>query len=108
MHTQKKTEHTPNWQLLASNIAERIKRDDPLALAELNQLCTWADKYTPAALGYDPTQQKETRAAAPDLLALAKHIETMSDDAYLIDHPEWIEIVNEARAAIARATGEEK
>jgi hypothetical protein len=34
------------------------------------------------------------------LLALAKHVLAMADDAYLVGHPEWIEIVREARALI--------
>jgi hypothetical protein len=31
-------------------------------------------------------------------LSLAEHILAMADDAYLIGHPEWLEIVKEARA----------
>ena len=46
-------------------------------------------------------------AAAPEAYALAKHIETMADDAYLIGHPEWIEIADEALAFIAKAEGGE-
>lgn len=41
-------------------------------------------------------------AAAPDLLHLAEHVLAMADDAYLTGHPEWIEIVEEARAIKAR------
>ena len=118
MHTQTKTEHTPNWQSLASNIAGRIKQDDPLALAELNQLCAWAAKFTPAVLGYDPTQQKETRAAAPDLLgALLAAIPLLEREEEHAKKAGWVhdtvfskESTPLARAkyAIARATGEEK
>lgn len=43
-------------------------------------------------------------AAADDLRALAQHIITMHDDAYLAGHPEWLAIVEEARATIAKAT----
>ena len=44
-------------------------------------------------------------AAAPDLLALAQHLLAMETDAHLSEHPEWEVIVDEARAAIARAEG---
>lgn len=39
-------------------------------------------------------------SAVPELLKLAQHILAMSDDAYFMDHPEWTEIVNEAKQAI--------
>lgn len=39
-------------------------------------------------------------AAAPELLALAKHIESMADDAYLTGHPEFVEIAREAKEAL--------
>lgn len=38
----------------------------------------------------------------PDFHALATHIISMADDANLKEHPEWHEIVKEARAAIAK------
>lgn len=44
-------------------------------------------------------------AAGTDLLKVAHHIMVMADDAYLLGHPEWIEMVNEARAAIAKTQG---
>lgn len=50
---------------------------------------------------------KNLEAAGPDLLALALHIESMAGDVYLEGHPEWQEIVIEARIAIAFATGKE-
>ena len=34
------------------------------------------------------------------LCALASHIVAMADDAYLVGHPEWIEITSEARIAL--------
>lgn len=34
------------------------------------------------------------------LFSLAEHVLAMADDAYLIGHPEWVEIVEEARKAI--------
>ncbi len=34
------------------------------------------------------------------LFSLAEHVLAMADDAYLVGHPEWIEIVEEARKAI--------
>ena len=36
-------------------------------------------------------------ASAPDLLALARHILAMADDAYLTGHPEWQASVEEAQ-----------
>lgn len=38
-----------------------------------------------------------------ELLAVAKHVRTMADDAYLVGQPEWISIVEEAEAAIDKA-----
>jgi hypothetical protein len=34
---------------------------------------------------------------------LAEHVLAMADDAYLMGHPEWAEIVDEARALHANA-----
>ncbi len=34
------------------------------------------------------------------LNSLAEHVLAMADDAYLVGHPEWVEIVEEARKAI--------
>jgi len=45
-------------------------------------------------------------ASAPDLLALAEHIDAMATDAYLSGHPEWAELTHQARAAIAKAKGD--
>lgn len=45
-------------------------------------------------------------STAPNGYALAEHIVTMADDTYLEGHPEWLEIVNEACALIAKATGQ--
>ena len=42
-------------------------------------------------------------AACPDMFAVLKHVLAMHDDAYLVGHPEWREIVTEARAAISKA-----
>ena len=39
-------------------------------------------------------------AAAPAGYALALHINAMADDAHLLEHPEWAELVAEARALI--------
>jgi len=36
---------------------------------------------------------------------LVDHILTMADDAYLIGHPEWMEIVQEARQVNANLQG---
>jgi len=36
---------------------------------------------------------------------LAEHIDAMANDAYLTGHPEWREIVDEARALIAKVEG---
>ena len=36
------------------------------------------------------------------LINLAEHIINMADDAYLIGHPEWIEIVKEAEEALQK------
>lgn len=44
-------------------------------------------------------------ATAPDGHKLAEHIAAMADDAYLVGHPEWEAIVDEARALIARVEG---
>lgn len=41
-------------------------------------------------------------AGAPDGYALAEHIIAMADDSYLEGHPEWLEIVKEARAVTDR------
>ena len=38
---------------------------------------------------------------APALLALAEHVLAMDGDAYLNGHPEWAEIIREAKDAIA-------
>lgn len=63
---------------------------------------------TIGTIGYviDDLQGQEANArliaAAPDLLHLAEHVLAMADDAYLTGHPEWIEIVEEARAIKAR------
>lgn len=46
-------------------------------------------------------------ATAPQGLALAEHIMAMKDDAHFSDHPEWNEIVKEAEAFFAKATGKE-
>ena len=45
-------------------------------------------------------------AASLELLALASHVVAMADDVYLVGHPEWQAIVDEARAAIAKAETE--
>lgn len=55
------------------------------------------------AVAYDP-QHGALLAAAPELLALARHITAMADDSYLVGHPEWLEMVTEARAATEKAT----
>jgi len=39
--------------------------------------------------------------------ALAQHILSMADDDYLAGHPEWEEIVREARELISKAEGRE-
>ena len=44
-------------------------------------------------------------AAAPDGHKLAEHIDAMANDAYLVGHPEWAEIVDEARELIAKVEG---
>ena len=44
-------------------------------------------------------------STAPDGHNLAEHITAMADDAYLVGHPEWQEIVDEARALIAKVEG---
>ncbi len=44
-------------------------------------------------------------ATAPDGHKLAEHVDAMANDAYLVGHPEWEEIVNEARALIAKVEG---
>lgn len=41
--------------------------------------------------------------AAPELLALAKHILALETDPYLQGHPEWEAFLNEAKAAETRA-----
>jgi len=51
----------------------------------------------------DAESNANLMAAAPDLLKIAQHIIAMHDDSYLSGHPEWVEIVNEAKAAIAKA-----
>lgn len=44
-------------------------------------------------------------AAAPELLALAKHILALETDPYLQGHPEWEAYLNEAQAAVWKAEG---
>lgn len=51
----------------------------------------------------DAEANAKLMATAPDLLKLAQHVIAMHDDAYLSGHPEWVEIVNEAKSAIAKA-----
>lgn len=41
--------------------------------------------------------------AAPELLALAKHILALETDPYLQGHPEWEAFLNEAKAAETKA-----
>ena len=66
------------------------------------------DKFGKELKGYK-AQQKHVFAnaaliaAAPDLLAVLEHVLAMHDDAYLCGHPEWHEIVTEARAAVSKA-----
>lgn len=45
------------------------------------------DEYSPDAIAF-----------LPSLVKLANHILAMADDAYLTGHPEWAEIVSEAKA----------
>ena len=45
-------------------------------------------------------------AAAPDAHALALHILAFVDDAYFTGHPEWEEIVKEARAVNNKVNGQ--
>jgi hypothetical protein len=42
-------------------------------------------------------------AAVPDMIEALQHIMAMHDDAYLIGHPEWHEIVKESGAALEKA-----
>lgn len=62
---------------------------------------------TPERATEEATMRVNARliAAAPDLVALAKHIDAMATDAYLIGHPEWVEITEEAQQALNRVKG---
>jgi len=45
----------------------------------------------------------QLEATNAQLVEALKHILVMKDDAYLVGHPEWNAIVDEAQAAIALA-----
>ena len=104
---------------IAINIADIVKAETRLASRSPNNECVpGPDSPMFASLtndagnilafiphGYDAKEQVSVLAAAPELLALAEHISVMADDAYLTGHPEWEEIVKEARAALAKAEG---
>ena len=64
----------------------------------------WTVCKVNTCMGSESEANAKLIAAAPELLALAEHIEAMHDDDYLTGHPEWLAIVEEARAAIAKAT----
>ncbi len=96
------SEHTPrpwdvretvqDWEIIADHLAGSL--------------------YRIALVGYG-VRESEGRAnarlvaAAPELLDLAEHVNAMADDAYLSGHPEWQEIVREARALLDRIEGGE-
>lgn len=44
--------------------------------------------------------KKQADGLNKKLTALCSHILAMADDSYLCGHPEWIEIVNEAKKAM--------
>ncbi len=54
---------------------------------------------------FDKREDAMLDAVAPDGHKLAEHIGAMANDAYLAGHPEWQEIVDEARALIAKVEG---
>lgn len=73
----------------------------------------WAPNAGCIAERWYPTENNDTPieanarliAAAPELLALAKHILAMETDPYFQGHPEWEAFLNEAKAAENKAEG---
>jgi len=63
-------------------------------------------------LGPDTASHEEKKAntilaaSAPEMLKLAEHIASFSDDAYLSGHPEFSAMVDEAKQIIAKTKGE--
>ena len=76
--------------------ADQVRRDRE---RDLSVLPAWARRRIERA---EIDAAHYQRRSAPGALALAQHILDVGDDAYLVGHPEWCEIVAEA-ALVAMA-----
>lgn len=74
---------------------EKSERVVNLSLAKIGPLSECEKTYGPNYYLEIPTENEG--------IALATHIVAMADDAYLVGHPEWLEIVEEAKALLQKS-----
>lgn len=98
--------HTPGpWKVNCDpDVTSDVWTDRPNGTRQFISICPDVK-----LLGRELTHQKwrsnaRLIAAAPELLKIAQHIAAMENDAFLMEHPEWVAIAEESRAAITKAT----
>jgi hypothetical protein len=94
-----KTNHTPApW-----TIGEVKEGRKAIFYTQMNAICIMGEDLMEH---YNQEANANLIASAPELLQLAQTIMIMADDDRFTKYPEWIGIVDQAKEAIAKATGE--
>lgn len=108
------TPHTPGPWMLGESGVTVFGRSDWIAGDEVIQrvaICNsdglYHSRSTERQLIHEAEANARLIAAAPDLLALARYVLRVRDEAGLVDHPAWVSICDRADAIIAQVEGRE-